>query len=43
MDVNGEVKFLCKFKKKKILRGGGVGRGGGVQGEGSDQGFGWGR
>ena len=34
MDVNGEVKFLLKFKKK-ILRGGGRGRvgwvGGGVR------------
>ena len=35
MDVNGEVKFLRKFKKN--LRGGGPGRGG------SDQGLGWGR
>ena len=29
MDVNDEVKFLCKLKKKKI--GGGGGGGGGVQ------------
>ena len=28
MDVNEELKFLCKFKKKKI-GGGGVGLGGG--------------
>ena len=41
MDVNGEVKFLSKFKKKKIFEGG-VGRGGGGVG-GSDQGLGWGR
>ena len=34
VDVNEEFKFLCKFKKKKIGRGGvrGVGLGGGVQG-----------
>ena len=30
MDVNREVKFLCKLKKK--LRGGGVGVGGGSGG-----------
>ena len=30
MDVNEELKFLCKFKKKKI--GGGGGSGGGVGG-----------
>ena len=30
MDVNEELKFLCKFKKKKI--GGGGGQGGGVGG-----------
>ena len=33
MDVNEELKFLCKFKKKKKIGGGGVGglnRGGGV-------------
>ena len=27
MDVNEELKFLCKFKKKKIGWGGGVGGG----------------
>ena len=37
MDVNREVKFLSKFKKK--IEGGGRGVGSG----GSDQGLGWGR
>ena len=27
VDVNEELKFLCKFKKKKIMGGGGVGGG----------------
>ena len=31
MDVNGEVKFLWKFKKKKKIRGGGGVGGGGVR------------
>ena len=29
VDVNEELKFLCKFKKKKKLGGVGVGLGGG--------------
>ena len=34
MDVNEELKFLCKFKKKKKMGGGvrGVGLGGGGSG-----------
>ena len=39
VDVNGEVKFLRKFQKKKIVGGGGVGRGRGRGGGGSDQGL----
>ena len=31
MDVNEELKFLCKFKKKQILGGGGGGRVWGVR------------
>ena len=35
MDVNEELKFLCKIKKKKIVGGGGSGgRGGGGGGVG---------
>ena len=32
MDVNEELKFLCKFKKKKKNWGGAGGQGGGVGG-----------
>ena len=42
MDVNGEVKFLLKFKKKKNFEGGGGGRVGVGGGGGLDQGLGWG-
>ena len=43
VDVNREVKFLSKFKKK-FEGGGGSGRVGvGGGGGGSDQGLGWGR
>ena len=34
LDVNEELKFLCKFKKKKKLWGGGGGQGCGVWGGG---------
>ena len=39
MDVNGEIKFLWKFKKKKKFEGGGGrGRGVGAQGWGVQSG-----
>ena len=34
MDVNEELKFLCKFKKKNCFSGGGGGGGGGGVGVG---------